>query len=610
MSLSDKMRDEKRNLYKNLKVLIIDEISLVDADMLYKIDLRLREIKQIGVPFGNVGIFVLGDLMQLRPVSGRFIFLDPRNSQFLLTSEMDPLWRKFDCINLEINHRQGEDKEYANILNRIRIGQETSEDIETLRSQVKKEDHKDIKKEKDALYIFGTNSNVNKINNKRLKQMKGEEHIIPAITIHKTIKNFNPPVGKAGEVAKTAFQKELRLKIHAKVMLIHNVDTSDGLTNGARGELVGVMKDANGNISKLVVRFESESVGREKRKHNQEICKKYPNGTPIEKFNFPFSISKSKKSVINTAMVIQFPLKLAFACTSHKVQGSTIAKPHKAILDVTDTFDAAMIYVMLSRVCSLSQILILNKFDESKMYPNQRALKELERLNNLSKNKNLTAWEKEDHNTIKIFSLNCRSLKKHYDDILADDMILKSDIICLNETWNENDEVTGDLEISNYELVLNSQSRGKGIATYFKKDIFQHDSDIKDENMQLSKFSSPALDIIVLYRSQRGSYSDLQKYIEMMDSQARPLLVIGDFNFCYLATETNQTKKFFSSKQFTQIIKEPTHIEGHLLDHAYVRDVDENLEWTAKVHSKYYTDHKGLAIIVKEKNHVTDMFQR
>ena len=95
-----------------------------------------------------------------------------------------------------------------------------------------------------------------------------------------------------------------------------------------------------------------------------------------------------------------------------------------------------------------------------------------------------------------------------------------------------------------------------------------------------------------------------------MDSQARPLLVIGDFNFCYLATETNQTKKFFSSKQFTQIIKEPTHIEGHLLDHAYVRDVDENLKWTAKVHSKYYTDHKGLAIIVKEKNHVTDMFQR
>ena len=117
MSLSDKMRDEKRNIYKNLKILIIDEISLVDADMLHKIDLRLREVTQMGVPLGNIAIIVLGDLMQMCPISGRYIFLEPRNEQFLLSSQMDPLWKKFDCINLEINHRQGEDLEYANMLN-------------------------------------------------------------------------------------------------------------------------------------------------------------------------------------------------------------------------------------------------------------------------------------------------------------------------------------------------------------------------------------------------------------------------------------------------------------------------------------------------------------
>jgi hypothetical protein len=133
ISLSDKKRDEKRNLYKNVKILIIDEISLVDADMLYKIDLRLREITQMGVPLGNVAIFVLGDLMQMCPISGRFIFLSPRNQQFFLTNEIDPLWHKFECINLEINHRQGEDKDYANMLNRIRIGKETTEDIEKLK---------------------------------------------------------------------------------------------------------------------------------------------------------------------------------------------------------------------------------------------------------------------------------------------------------------------------------------------------------------------------------------------------------------------------------------------------------------------------------------------
>ena len=120
------------------------------------------------------------------------------------------------------------------------------------------------------------------------------------------------------------------------------------------------------NISKLLIRFERESVGREKRKQNQEICRKYPDSTPIDKVNFPFSISKSKKSVISTAMVIQFPLKLAFACTAHKIQGATIPKPNKAIINVEDTFTAAMPYVMLSRACALSQILILNEFDKTR----------------------------------------------------------------------------------------------------------------------------------------------------------------------------------------------------------------------------------------------------
>ena len=483
MSLSDKMRDEKRNLYKNVKILIIDEISLVDADMLYKIDLRLREITQLGVPLGNVAIFVLGDLMQMCPISGRFIFLEPRNSQFFLTYEIDPLWQKFDVINLEINHRQGEDKDYADILNRIRVGKQTSEDIKKLKERVRNKDHEDIKNEKDALYIFGTNKKVNQMNNRRLRALKGEEHEIKAISIHKTIKNFSPPEGKAGEVMKTPFQKELKVKLNAKVMLTYNVDTSDGLTNGARGELVGIVKDKKGNISKLVVKFEKESIGRERRRINPEICKKYPGGTHIEKVNFPFSISKSKKSIVNTAMVIQFPLKLAFASTAHKIQGATIPKPQKVILNVTDTFTAAMVYVMLSRVCSLSQILILNEFVETKMYPNMRALKELERLDKISQNNNPTDWEKEDKNAIKISSLNCRSLRKHHQDILSDALLHKSDMITLQEIWLDSDEIGDELNIPDYYLFLNSNGRGKGVATYCRKEIFKHDMDIKKENM-------------------------------------------------------------------------------------------------------------------------------
>jgi hypothetical protein len=524
-------------------MLIIDEISLVDADMLYKIDLRIREITQKGVPLGNVAIFVLGDLMQMCPISGRFIFLNPRNSQFFLTNEMDPLWQKFECINLEINHRQGEDKDYANMLNRIRIGKETAEDIEKLKERVRDENHEDIRRENDALYIFGTNKKVNQMNNKRLKALQGEEHVIMAICLHKTIKNFSPPEGKAGEVLKTPFQKELRVKMQAKIMMTYNVDTSDGLTNGARGEIVGIIKDGKGNISKLVVKFERESVGREKRRNNPGISSKFPGGTPIEKINFSFSISKSKKSVINTAMVIQFPLKLAFACTAHKIQGATIPKPQKVIINVSDTFAAAMVYVMLSRVCALWQILILNKFDESKMYPSMTALEEYERLEKICQNKNPSKWEKEDPETLKISSLNCRSLKKHHQDIISDALMLKSDIICLQEIWMDNDENIQDLKIPNYDLYLNSNGKGKGVAAYCKKDIFMHKIDIKKENMQLSKFTSSTLDIIVLYRSQQGNYRELNQYIEEMDDGEKPQLVIGDFNFCYLDSSSITTKQ-------------------------------------------------------------------
>ena len=88
----------------------------------------------------------------------------------------------------------------------------------------------------------------------------------------------------------------------------------------------------------------------------------------------------------------------------------------------------------------------------------------------------------------------------------------------------------------------------------------------------------------------------------MLDCKDRPVLVVGDVNFCYLTSGVNQTKQFLISKQFTQIIKEPTHIEGHLLDQAYMRDCNETLSWTVEVQSKYYTDHKGAAIIIKEKN--------
>ena len=547
-------------------------------------------------------MIVLGDIMQTCPISGRYIFLSPRNSQFHLTHELDPLWKKFQCLTLEINHRQGEDREYAEILNRIRVGQETDNDIEILEKQVRKEKHWDIVKGIDVLYIYGTNKKVNQMNRHRLKAIKGEERIIRAICLHKTIKKFDPPEGKAGEVNKTPFQKELKIKIGAKVMLTYNVDTSDGLTNGAFGELVGIMEDSKGNISKLIVKFDQTTIGKEKRRLNPEISRKYPDGTMIEKVNFPFSISKSKTSVVNTANVIQFPIRLAFACTAHKVQGATIPKPKKLIINVTDTFTAAMIYVMLSRVCSLDQILILNEFDKCKMYPNKKALEELKRIEEISMNRNPTKWEQVIEGELRVGSLNCRSLRKHHGDIVTDKDLLLCDIICLEETWLETYDQAEDLEIQGYNIHINSRGKGKGLAIYYKHDYFKHEFDIKEDYMQLSKFSSRTIDIIVLYKSQQETQGNLNQAIEIMTQRSEAALVLGDFNFCYNNDSFNAVTKYMKERKFKQLIAEPTHIEGNLLDQAYLRDVKKELKVTAEVHGKYYTDHKSLNIIVKRYN--------
>ena len=382
-------------------------------------------------------------------------------------------------------------------------------------------------------------------------------------------------------------------------MLTYNVDVSDGLPNGARGELIGIVEDSKENITKLIVKFEVDSNGRERRRHSPGLLSKYPGGTHIEKVNFSFSISKSQNGVVKTANVIQFPIKLAFACTAHKIQGSTIHKPMKLIVSVLDLWTSAIAYVMLSRICALWQLYILEEFKRSKMYPSKLAMKEHDRLEEISKNRNPTEWEIEDKRTLKISSTNCRSLKKHYQDIISDSLLSKSDVICLQETWLEDEIEASEFKIENYQLHLNSYGRGKGIAIYFKEGTVRHESDIKEEHLQLTKFTSDLIDLVVIYRSQSCNHKHLTQILESLIDKEKPLMVLGDFNFCFLEKSLNCTRQFLNKHSFSQLVHEPTHIEGNLLDQALVRDTKKINKYTIELHSKYYTDHKGLAVVIK-----------
>ena len=96
----------KKATLRNLKIVIIDEISMVKADMLYQLDLRLQEIKEkVGILFGGVAVFAFGDMMQLKPCMGRYICDEPSSEQFQIVYAIEPRWDKFKSLILETNHR-------------------------------------------------------------------------------------------------------------------------------------------------------------------------------------------------------------------------------------------------------------------------------------------------------------------------------------------------------------------------------------------------------------------------------------------------------------------------------------------------------------------------
>ena len=116
-------------------------------------------------------------------------------------------------------------------------------------------------------------------------------------------------------------------------------------------------------------------------------------------------------------------------------------------------------------------------------------------MNTRSLNKNLIPWDEEDASSVRIATLNCMNLKNTHKDIRNDATLLKSDILILQETWQLQDEIM-NYEIPGYEIHYNNIGPGKGIAVYYKKEVFQHVADISQDQMQLSKFQTIEMDII------------------------------------------------------------------------------------------------------------------
>ena len=343
------------------------------------------------------------------------------------------------------------------------------------------------------------------------------------------------------------------------------------------------------------MKFDSKESGQERRKRFKSE-EKYAGQelTPIEILERSFSLSKKQTSASSTATAIQFPLKLAYAATAHKIQGHTIKRPQCLVVDLATWLQPAMGYVMLSRIQTLSQLYIIGSIPQEKLRPWPSALEEMDRMNKIALNA-----ESVYDSRFKLSSLNTLSLRKHVNDVKGDYELLKSNVICIQETWlGSNEENSCLYQLPNYKSHFVSQGRGKGIVTFYS-DNFVAVKAVNDPLFQMSKIVSPNLSIINVYRSEKAGKKFLEELRNLI-SFDRTLIICGDFNYCNKEQQNHPVNKLLKEMNFIQVVQDATHREGRMLDHVYLffKEPHNTNDFECKVTGCYYSDHDKVVTLI------------
>ena len=321
-----KINSHRIAIIRSLELLVIDEVSMLRADLLDAIDWTLKTIRRNNEAFGGIQVLFIGDLLQLPPVVKReeWQFLNRYypgihffNARVLETEK--PLY-----IELEKIHRQ-DDKVFIDLLNNLRNNLITNEDLDLLNTHV---NPNLTTKEKEGFISLTThNAKADEMNAKELSALKG--------------KSFSYDTEITGEFNENQYpiEKRLELKEGAQIMFIKNdISFDKQFYNGKIGFIESLTSD------EIVVSFpeEKKKVNVQKFEWNNIRYEVDPNTQEI------------KEKVIGT--FVHFPIKLAWAITVHKSQGLTF---EKAILDVSESFAPGQAYVAFSRLKSLQGLVML-----------------------------------------------------------------------------------------------------------------------------------------------------------------------------------------------------------------------------------------------------------
>uniref|UniRef100_UPI00358EA4AB uncharacterized protein n=1 Tax=Myxine glutinosa TaxID=7769 RepID=UPI00358EA4AB len=349
--LGEERLNSLRAKLSSLQILIIDEISMVDNKLLAYIHGRLRQIKQCRdfSPFGNVSVIAVGDFYQLSPVKGK-----PLHAENVIGN----LWTDNFLIAELTEIMRQKDGAFAEILNRLRTRKRSdklsAEDIHALCQR-------ETGEENDAIHIFATNKQVDTYNMEKLHSSCSNPLSIDAEDFFRDTKSGKliKRTTQYIQVLNSNLPRTLTLAVGARVMLTKNINVSDGLVNGVFGTVCHISQTTGVTFPSVVyVVFDNARVGDKLRKEKSIPPSLPSNSTPI---------GPQEDSVTNGGIRRQFPLKLSYACTIHKMQGLTLKE---AVVSLKKIFSAGQAYVAVSRVTTLEG-LVIQDFKESSIYWSQ-----------------------------------------------------------------------------------------------------------------------------------------------------------------------------------------------------------------------------------------------
>ncbi len=328
-----RMRGNRRRVLQDLELLVIDEISMVRADLLDAIDTSLRHFRYRGDQlFGGVQVVFIGDMFQLSPVAKEEewrLLSEYYQSPYFFHSRAiqqdSPVYIEFEKIYRQTNN------DFIRVLNEIRNDCLSPESFRMLEQRYNPQF---VPKEKDDYIVLTThNYKADQINTRELEKLKGKSHKFSA-RIEGDYPEKNYPT-----------EPELELKPGAKIMFLRN-DTEEGRFYNGKTGVVDRFDD-----DRIIVRCdENEYIEVER--------------TQWE--NIGYSTNPETKQIEENSLgrFTQYPLRLAWAITIHKSQGLTF---DKVVIDAGQAFAPGQVYVALSRCRSLEGVVLLSKIHPDSM---------------------------------------------------------------------------------------------------------------------------------------------------------------------------------------------------------------------------------------------------